>query len=189
MLKKIFAIVSLLVLLFVGIVWMQPTEFRIARSATMSATPEVVFAQVNDFHAWQAWSPWAKKDPNAKASYEGPGAGPGAVFHWAGNEDVGEGSMTIVESEPNERILIRLDFIKPFESTDNAEFTFEAEDEQTKVTWAMLGTNSFVEKIFFLLMDVDKMVGQDFEQGLANMRQLVESPATDEPTDAESAEG
>src|SRR5215210_9240224 len=107
------AIIATLVLGFVVVVAMQPSEFRVTRSAKMNAPPEKVFAEVNDFHKWDDWSPWAKLDPNAKNSLEGPSSGAGAVFRWAGNADVVEGSMTITESKPAERIRLKLEFIKP----------------------------------------------------------------------------
>ena len=124
MLKKIFVGIVVIVVAFAVIVALQPSEFRVARSTTISAPPAAVFAQVNDFHNWEAWSPWAKLDPAAKATFEGPRAGKGAIFRWAGNEEVGEGSMMITESRPSDLIRIKLDFLKPFEATNTAEFTF-----------------------------------------------------------------
>jgi hypothetical protein len=108
-------------------VFMQPTEFRVERSTTIAAAPSEVFAHVNDFHRWDDWSPWLKLDPNAKVAHEGPPAGTGAVFKWSGNDNVGEGSMTIVESQPGERIKIKLEFLKPLAGTANSEFTFRPE--------------------------------------------------------------
>ena len=124
MLKKILATLALIVVILVIVVAMQPADFRIARTATIPAPPAAVFAQVNDFHQWEAWSPWAELDPAAKNSFAGPAAGPGAKFTWAGNNEVGEGSMEIIESQPNDRILIDLKYVKPFEATSTAEFTF-----------------------------------------------------------------
>jgi hypothetical protein len=142
----------------------------------MNAPPEAVFAQVNDFHNWDKWSPWAKLDPNMKVTYDGPTSGAGAKYSWVGNSDVGEGRMTIVESKPNELIRIRLEFIKPFESASDTEFTFKPEGKQTAVTWTMAGKHNFMSKGMCLFMSMDGMVGPDFEKGLASMKTVVESP-------------
>lgn len=163
--------------LFLIVVAMQPAEFRITRLAKMSSEPTRVFEQVNDFHKWEAWSPWAKLDPNAKATFEGPDSGEGAKFSWAGNDKVGEGTQTIVESKPDERIRIRLDFEKPMKDTSEAEFTFKPEGEQTVVTWSMYGKKNFVSKAFCMFMDMDKMIGSEFEKGLASLKTIVEKPA------------
>ena len=170
---------------FAGVVAMQPSEFLISRSATMNAAPAAVFAQVNDFHNWEAWSPWAKLDPNAKDTFEGPASGEGAIFRWAGNDEVGEGSMTILESKPNERIRIKLAFIKPMEDSCDTEFTFQPEGQGTKVTWTMSGTHNFLGKAVCLVMNMDKMVGDKFEEGLASLRAVAERA----PADAEGTPG
>jgi hypothetical protein len=134
-----------------------------------------VFAQVNELRKWKAWSPWAKKDPNAKESYEGPAAGTGAIMSWAGNNEVGEGRMTIVESRPAELVRFKLEFFKPFAATNTAAFEFRPEGQGTRVTWTMNGRNNFIGKAMCLVFDMDKMVGGDFEQGLAGIRQIVEA--------------
>jgi hypothetical protein len=153
----------------------RPGDFRVSRSATMAAPPADVFAQVNDFHKWDAWSPWLELDPNATVRFEGPEAGQGASFFWSGNADVGEGSMTLVESKPDERVRIQLDFVKPFAGTADAEFTFEpVTTNETKVTWSMSGKNNFIAKAIGLVIDCDKMIGDNFEQGLAKMKAVVE---------------
>jgi hypothetical protein len=183
-LKKILiglaALVIALVIVFIAVVAVQPSEFRITRSATVSAPPETVYAQVNDFHKWQAWSPWAKMDPAAKNTFEGPSAGTGATFRWVGNAEVGEGSMTITESHPSDLILIKLEFLKPFPATNTTEFTFKPQGDQTVVTWTMSGRNGFVGKAFCLVMNMDKMVGGDFEKGLRDMKTAAEAAAKDE---------
>jgi hypothetical protein len=177
MLKKIFIGIAVILVAFVVIVALQPSDFRIVRSINISAPPAAVFAQVNDFHNWEAWSPWAKLDPAAKATFEGPSAGKGAIFRWAGNEEVGEGSMMITESLPSALIRIKLDFLKPFEATNNAEFTFKPEGNQTAVTWSMEGQNNFIAKAFCLFMNMDKMVGGQFDKGLASMKSVAEAAA------------
>lgn len=172
MLKIILISLAVLVAVFSVVVALQPADFRVTRSATIPAPPAHVFAQVNDLHKWEAWSPWAKLDPDAEASFEGSPAGEGAVMRWAGNREVGEGSMTITDSRPNELIRFRLDFLKPMKATNTAEFTFEPEGEQTVVTWSMFGQNNFMAKAVGLFMDCEKMVGDQFEQGLANMKSV-----------------
>lgn len=175
MLKKTLLALLILAAGFAVVVALQPSDFRVSRSAKMAAPPETVFAQVNDFHQWQAWSPWAKLDPNAQFSYSGPASGPGAVFRWAGNNEVGEGAMTILESKPGERILIQLDFLKPMAGTSTAEFTFRPEAGQTSVTWSMFGKNNFIAKAMGLFMNCDEMIGGQFEKGLAQMKSVVEA--------------
>lgn len=177
MLKKILIGIALIVVAFIVIVATRPADFRVARSITILAPPEVVFAQVNDFHKWDAWSPWAKLDPAAKNIFEGPTSGTGAAFAWAGNNEVGEGRMIITESRPNELIQINLAFLKPFKATNTAEFTFKPEGDRTMVTWSMFGKNNFISKAVGLFMDCDKMVGGQFEQGLAQMKSIAESAA------------
>jgi hypothetical protein len=175
MFKKILIAIAVIVVVFVIIVALQPSDFRVARSATIAAPAPAVFAQVNDFHKWEAWSPWAKLDPAAKNSFEGPPAGIGAIFRWAGNHEVGEGSMTIIESRPSELVRIKLEFLKPFAGTNTAEFNFKPEGNQTAVTWIMEGRNNFIAKAFCLFMSMDKMVGGQFEKGLASMKSVVEA--------------
>jgi hypothetical protein len=164
------------------VIAMRPSDFKVSRSATFAATPAAVFEQINDFHKWDAWSPWAKMDPNAKNTFEGPTSGEGSKFAWAGNSDVGEGSMTIVESKPNELDRIRLDFVKPMEGTSDVDMKLDPQGDQTKLTWSMAGKNNFMAKAISLFMDCEKMVGDQFDQGLANMKKIVEAkpaqPAT-----------
>jgi hypothetical protein len=164
-----------IVVVFLVVVAMQPTDFRITRSAVMSAPPAAVFAQVNNFHNWEAWSPWAKLDPDMKLTIAGSPAGTGATYHWVGNSKAGEGRMTLLESRPNKLIQIKLEFIKPFVATNTTEFTFKNEAGQTVVIWSMFGKNSFMLKAFGLMMNMDKMVGRDFEKGLASMKSVVEA--------------
>jgi len=162
------------VVLFVLLVAMRPAEFRIVRTGTIAAPPEAVFPHVNDFHNWNAWSPWAKIDPTMKQTYAGAPSGTGAIYSWLGNKKVGEGRMTITESRPHDLIRIKLEFLKPFTATNATEFTFTPEGDQTLVTWSMAGKNNFMLKAFGLFMSMDKLVGRDFEKGLARMREVVE---------------
>ncbi len=175
MLKKILIALAVIVLVFVVVVALQPSEYLVVRTAGISAPPAVVFAQIADFHKWEAWSPWAKLDPAAKNTFDGPPAGTGAVFAWEGNKKVGAGRMTITESHPDDLIKIKLEFIKPFPSTATTEFTFKPEGIQTAVTWSMTGEKNFLSKAFCLFMNMDKMIGGDFERGFANMKSVAET--------------
>jgi len=178
MLKWILAAVGAAVVVFLVVVALQPSDFRIERSATMRAPAAAAFAQVNDFQNWRAWSPWEKIDPALKRTYEGPKAGTGASYAWVGNKDVGEGRMTITESRPGELVRIRLEFFKPFAAVNAAEFTFKpsagGKNEGTAVTWTMTGRNNFLSKAICLFVNMDSMVGGMFEQGLAQMKTVVE---------------
>jgi len=155
MLIKLVIVLAILVIGLIVIVAMRPSEFRVMRSALIGAPPDVVFPHVNDLHNWEAWSPWAKLDPAAKSTYEGPPTGVGAAFSWDGNNKIGEGRMTIVESHPNDLVRFRLDFLKPFKGTNHAEFTFKPEDNQTRVTWTMSGSCGFMAKLMGLFMNCD----------------------------------
>lgn len=172
MLKIILIAVAAIVVLFLIIVSLQPSDFRITRTGRMSAPIGVVFENVNDLHKWEPWSPWAKLDPNAKSSFDGPVEGVGASMAWTGNNKIGEGRMTITESRPNERVQINLEFFKPFKATNTAEFTFKSEGGQTVVTWSMAGKNNFMAKAVGMFMNCDKMIGGQFEQGLASLNSV-----------------
>jgi uncharacterized protein YndB with AHSA1/START domain len=177
MLAKILIALALIVVAVLVVVAWQPATFHIARSTTISAPPERVFAQVNDLHKWEAWSPWLKADPAAKTAYEGAPAGTGAAFRWSGNKDVGEGRMTITESRPNDLVRLKLDFMRPFASTSVAEFTLVPADNRTAVTWSMTGDKNFLAKAIHLVLDMDKMVGAKFDEGLAQMKAVAEGTA------------
>lgn len=172
---KILIGLAILIVVFIVIVAMRPGTFSITRTATIAAPPELVFEQVNDFHKWAGWSPWEKKDPAMARTYEGPPAGIGSVYRWVGNREVGEGGMTITESRPGDLVRIKLEFLKPMAATHQAEFTFKPQQgEKTNVTWTMSGTNGFMGKMFCMFMDMDRLVGSDFEKGLAGMKAVVE---------------
>src|SRR5438045_2986202 len=137
MFKKILLVLGVIVIAFLIVVALQPADFRVVRTASIPASPAAVFVQVNDLHQWQAWSPWEKLDPAMKRSFEGPAAGVGAAYAWAGNKDVGEGRMSITESRPNELVAMKLEFLKPFAATNTTEFVFKPEGNQTVVSWSM----------------------------------------------------
>jgi hypothetical protein len=175
MLEIILISIAVIVIVFVVIVAMQPSEFLIARSTIISAPPTAVFPQVNDFHMWKSWNPWGKIDPAMKQTYEGAPAGTGAIYTWAGNKEVGEGRMTIIESRPSDLIRVKLEFMKPFRANHIALFTIKPEGKQTVVTWNMTGQNNFMAKAIHLFMNMDKMIGGQFEKGLADMKSVVEA--------------
>jgi Polyketide cyclase / dehydrase and lipid transport len=164
----------LLAILFI-VVSRRPGEFRIERSATMAAPPDRVFAQVNDLHNWQAWSPWAKLDPSATETHEGAASGAGAIMSWNGNKKVGAGRMTIVDSKPHEFVRLKLEFFRPMRATNTAEFTFRPANGGTAVHWSMTGVNGFMGKAFCMIVNMDKMIGADFEKGLSGIRSIVET--------------
>jgi uncharacterized protein YndB with AHSA1/START domain len=174
MFKAIVIAIVVLVAGFAGVVALQPAEFEVARSVTIGAPPAKVFEHVNDLHKWDAWSPWAKLDPNAKIGFEGAPSGKGAVFTWAGNEKVGEGRMTVVDSRPGELVRINVDFKAPFEGSSASEFAFKPEGSQTAVTWTMSGHRDFVGKAFCLIMNGQAMMGGDMEKGLAQLKAVAE---------------
>ena len=164
-----------LIALFLIFVATRPSDFAITRSAVFSATPDQVFALVNDFHAWENWSPWAKLDPKCKNAFEGATSGVGAKFAWDGNNEVGSGQMEITESRPHELIKLDLVFSRPMHATNVTVFTFQPEGSGTRINWTMSGKYGFVGKLFSVIMDCDKMVGGQFEKGLDNMRNILVS--------------
>jgi hypothetical protein len=170
--KNLLVLLALLLAAAVGYVAMQPSEFRVSRTRTLAAPPEIVHAYVNDFHKWVEWSPWEKIDPALRREYSGAPEGPGAIYEWAGNEQVGEGRMTITGSNPPESVTIQLEFQKPVEASNTAEFYFDRGGLGTDVTWSMTGRSDFVGKAFALFMSMDKMVGADFEKGLAALDEV-----------------
>jgi len=152
----------------------RPDTFRVERSAVMNAAPEKVFAQINDLHNWAAWSAWEKKDANMKKTFSGAASGKGAIYGWEGNNNVGKGSMTITESLPATKVQIKLDFIAPFEGHNMADIVLQPEGNGTRVVWSMYGTMAFIPKVMGLFFSMDKMIGKDFEDSLASLKQVVE---------------
>lgn len=170
MLKKILLFLGAIIAAILIAAAFQPADFHVSRSALISAPPAALFAEVNELARWKTWSPYEKLDPAMKRTFEGPAAGVGAVYAWDGNSQAGAGKMAIVESKPAERVVIRLDFVKPMAATSHATFTFAPEGGQTRVTWAMAGHNGYLGKLFCMFMNMDKMVGGQFEEGLATLK-------------------
>ena len=177
MIKKILLGLVVIVVVLCIVIALQSSTYHVERTATVNAPAPVVYAQVNDFHNWNAWSPWAKLDPAMKQTFEGAPAGNGAIYTWNGNKEVGQGRMLITESHPSELVKIKLDFIRPFAGTSDTVFTFKPAGNQTTVTWSMSGDKNFIAKAFHLFVNMDKMIGGDFEKGLAQMKAVAEATA------------
>ena len=174
-LAVVIAIAVLVVLLLAS---HKPDEFRVERSIVIAAPPEAIFPRVDSLRAWTDWSPWEQRDPAMKRDYSGPASGVGAVYGWDGNKDVGSGRMEIVESVPSSRIRIKLDFIRPFEGHNIAEFVFEPQAGGTRVVWSMHGPAPLLSKVMQVFMDMDAMIGRDFEAGLATLKSRAEAGTT-----------
>jgi uncharacterized protein YndB with AHSA1/START domain len=157
------------------VVALRPARFQVSRSAVIAGPPATVFPHVNELPKWKAWSPWQRLDPDAKNTFSGPESGVGSSMAWEGNNQVGSGRMTVTESATDNRVVFRLDFEKPFRATHTAEFTFAPEGAGTRVTWTMTGNNGFMGKLVSLFMNCDKMIGAQFEAGLANLDEVVRS--------------
>jgi uncharacterized protein YndB with AHSA1/START domain len=171
--KLLLAFVALIGILLVYAATL-PDSFRVERKTTIKAPPEKIFALINDFHQWEAWSPWEKIDPAIKRTYSGAASGKGAAYAWAGNKDVGQGRMEIAETTPSSKVQIKLDFSAPMEAHNMIEFTLAPQGDSTQVTYAMFGPSPYVAKLMHLVMSMDKMVGGKFEEGLGNLKGLAE---------------
>ena len=177
MIKRIllgFAAVIAIVLIVAAF---QPGEFQVQRSLAIAAPAQALFEQVNDHRKFVGWNPWGKIDPNVRNTFTGPATGVGSVCSWQGNRDVGAGRSTIIESRPGELVRLRMDWKEPLEGTSTVDFTFKPEGGKTVMTWHMYGPQNYVGKLMCLFMNVDKMVGGQFELGLANLKTLAEAPA------------
>lgn len=182
MLKVLGMIVVLAVVVVLVLAARKPDHFRVQRSASIDAAPEQIFPLINDFHRWGAWSPWEHKDPDMKRTFSGAGSGRGSIYEWAGNANVGSGRMEIVESSVPSKVAIKLDFLKPFEGHNIATFTMEPAGGATNVTWVMDGPTPFVGKIMHVFINMDRMVGKDFEAGLANLKTAAERAPAGSPS-------
>jgi uncharacterized protein YndB with AHSA1/START domain len=175
--KTIATIAAVLVVVLAGVLIYaatKPDSFTVRRSATVKAPPDKIFALITDLHGWATWSPYEKKDPAMKRTFSGAAAGKGAVYEWDGNNSVGKGRMEIVDTAASSKITIKLDFIKPFEGHNTAEFTMEPKGDTTAVTWAMYGPSPYVAKVMGTFFNMDTMIGKDFEVGLANLKAVAE---------------
>jgi hypothetical protein len=179
MLKKLLLIVgggfAVAVIAVLGVAATKPDTFSVERKAVMSAPADAIFPNIDDLHRFGTWSPWEKLDPNMHRTYGGAARGVGATYAWSGNKQVGEGKMTILESRPNEQISMRLEFLKPFAATNTTVYTLTPASGGTQVSWSMHGPNTLMGKVMSMFMDMDAMIGKDFEAGLANLKRVSEN--------------
>jgi len=178
MLKTIAIVVGVVLVVGVAVVLVlaatKPDAFNVQRATNIKAPPEKIFALINDLHGWGAWSPWEKKDPAMKRTFSGASSGKGAVYEWDGDKNVGKGRMEITDASPPSKIIIKLDFISPFEGHNVAEFTMDRKDDATNVNWAMRGPAPFISKVMQVFLNFDRMIGKDFEEGLGSLKALAE---------------
>ena len=174
MIKKILLVILLLLVVVLVLAAFKPNTFSVQRTATIQAPPEKIFPLINDYHNWPQWSPWEKLDPNMKRTMSGPPSGTGAVYAWEGNSKAGQGRMEITESVPSSKVAINLDFIKPMEGHNNVQFNLQPNSNSTTVTWTMSGPMTYPAKVMCMFISMDKMIGGDFETGLANMKAAAE---------------
>ena len=176
---EIIAIIAVVLAIAIAVVLIlaatKPNTFSVQRAITVRVPAEKVFPLINDFHQWGSWSPYENKDPAMKRSYSGPASGRGAVYGWEGNKNVGSGRMEILEASPPSKIVIKLDFFAPFEGHNTAEFTMLPQGDATNVTWLMHGSAPFMNKMMQVFMNLDHMIGKDFEVGLANLKRITET--------------
>jgi hypothetical protein len=172
--KIIAIVVVVLVVAVLGFAMTKPDTFSIQRTMSIKAPPDKIFPLVNDFHSWSSWSPWEKLDPAMKRTHSGAASGKGAVYEWDGNSKVGTGRMEITEVSAPSKVTIKLDFLKPMEGHNIAEFTLEPQGDSTNVTWAMHGPAPFLSKVFQVFVNMDTMLGKEFENGLGNLKSIAE---------------
>ena len=175
---EIIAIIAVVLAIAVAVVLIlaatRPDRFTVRRAATIKAPPEKIFSAISDFHQWTSWSPWEHRDPAMKRAYSGADSGKGAVYAWDGNKNVGSGRMEILEVSVPSKVVIKLDFLKPFEAHNTAEFTMLPQGDATSLTWVMHGPAPFMNKMMQVFMNLDHMIGRDFEAGLANIKTISE---------------
>ena len=176
MIKKILSGLGLALVLLLIFAATRPDTFRVERSIVVQAPAAKVFPLLNDFHNFPAWSPWQKLDPAMQVTHSGPQAGPGAVYTWKGNSDVGSGRMEVLAQVPDNSVTVKLDFLEPFEGHNTSQYTLKTEGATTTVTWAMFGPSPFVSKLMGVFVSMDSMIGKDFELGLTNLKAVAEKP-------------
>ncbi len=176
MLKTALIAVAVVIVAVLGFAATRPDSFVVQRATRIQAAPEKIFALLSDFHQWPAWSPWEKLDPDMKRTHSGAAQGVGAAYAWEGNSKVGAGRMEITGAQAPNKLSIQLDFIRPFEGHNRTEYSLQTQGNITDVTWAMSGPSPFISKLMGLVFSMDKMIGKDFEAGLANLKALAEKP-------------
>jgi hypothetical protein len=177
MIIKILIGLAAVIVIFLIVVALQPSSYRVARSMVIAAPADAVFPHMNDLKKWAVWNPWGKADPNMKLTYAGPAAGVGASYSWVGNSEVGEGRATISESRPGEAVRYKMEFFKPMAGTSEMAFTFTPQGNQTEVTVTVTGEKNFLAKAFCLFMSMDNMIGGKFEKALAELKTIAEAAA------------
>ncbi len=180
--------VAILLTIFLIVAATRPAAFRFERSITLSAPPSVALSYINDLHRWQEMSPYMALDPAARYTFAGPPAGVGASMAWVGNNKIGQGKITVIENRPDELVRMKLEFLKPFACNNTAEFTAKLVGNQTHFTWAMFGESTFMSKAMGLIVNMDKMIGSQFEEGLANLKRLAEAEVSGRKRSASFAE-
>lgn len=175
MIKKIVTVLVVLIGALLVFASFRPDTMEVTRSVTMAAPPAAVFAVVNDFRRWDEWSPWSKLDPEMKKSLEGPPTGVGAIYKWSGNNEVGEGTTSLVASTPDEKIEMKLVFVRPFAGESDVQFDFVPEGDGTRATWSMQSRQPYLGKLVGLFMDCEKLCGDQFLEGLANLKTIAET--------------
>jgi len=175
---EIIAIIAVIIAIAIAAVLIlaatKPNTLRVQRATSIKAPADRIFPMINDFRQWRTWSPYENKDPAMNRTYEGTENGKGAVYAWDGNRNVGSGQMEILEAQVPSKITIKLDFFKPFEGHNTAEFTMLPQGDVTNLTWTMVGPAVFMSKLMQVFINLDRMIGRDFEVGLANLKQLAE---------------
>lgn len=174
MVQTIAVIVGLLLAALLGYAATRPDTFRVQRTLEIDATPDTLFPLINDLHNWGNWSPYDRKDPGMTKRLSGAASGPGAIYEWNGNKEVGQGRLAVTDASPPSRVTLQLDFVKPFEAHNTVEFTLVPRGDRTRVTWAMHGPSPYLAKLMGLFFNMDTMVGKDFEAGLANLKAIAE---------------
>jgi hypothetical protein len=174
MFKKIAIVVGVLIAGVLGFAMTKPDSFKVQRTTKIKAPPDKIFPLINDFNNWGSWSPWENVDPAMKRTHSGAASGKGAVYEWDGNSKVGSGRMEITDASAPSKVTIKLDFLKPMEGHDTAEFTLAPEGDSTNVTWAMRGPAPFISKVMQVFISMDSLLGKEFDTGLANMKSAAE---------------
>ena len=174
MFRKVAIVVGVLIAGVLGFAMTKPDSIHVQRTTKIKAPPDKIFPLINDFHSWSSWSPWEKVDPAMKRTHSGTASGKGAVYEWDGNSQVGKGRMEITDASAPSKVTIKLDFLKPIEGHNTAEFTLEPEGDSTNVTWAMRGPTPFLSKVMQVFISMDSMLGKEFDTGLANMKSAAE---------------
>jgi uncharacterized protein YndB with AHSA1/START domain len=172
------AIIVVLLAALLAFAATRPNVFRVQRAASIKAAPETIFPLLVDFHSWGSWSPWEKLDPTMKKTFSGPTSGKGSVYEWEGKGKAGSGRMEITEASPSSKVVIQLDFIKPFEGHNITELTLQPAGGATNVIWSMHGPSPFITKVMGAFLNMDKLIGKDFETGLANLKSVAERETT-----------